>query len=60
MTFINMLRDESGASAAEYALILAIVGTAIAVAAIGLGNSIAGAMNEAKDCINTPSATNCD
>ena len=25
-TFINMLRDEAGASAAEYALILAIVG----------------------------------
>ena len=31
-TFINMLRDESGASAAEYALILAIIGGAIAVA----------------------------
>ena len=32
--FIKMLKDESGASAAEYALILAIVGTAIAAAAI--------------------------
>lgn len=40
MTFINMLRDESGASAAEYALILAIVGSAIAVAALTLGNTI--------------------
>jgi len=54
-TFINMLKDQSGASAAEYALILAIVGTAIAAAAIFLGNTISGAMNNAADCINTPS-----
>ena len=44
-TFINMLRDDSGASAAEYALILAIVGSALAIAAIGLGNTISGSMN---------------
>ena len=55
-TFINMLKDESGASAAEYALILAIVGTAIAAAAILLGDTIATAMNDASDCIETPSA----
>jgi pilus assembly protein Flp/PilA len=54
-TFITMLKDESGASAAEYALILAIVGTAIALAAIYLGNNIAKAVNSAADCINTPS-----
>ena len=46
-TFINMLRDEAGASAAEYALILAIVGSALAVAAIGLGGTISNAMNTA-------------
>lgn len=40
MTFINMLKDESAASAAEYALILAIVGTGIAFAALYLGNQI--------------------
>jgi len=51
-TFINMLKDQSGASAAEYALILAIVGTAIAAAAIFLGTTISGAMNNAADCIN--------
>ena len=33
-TFINMLKDESGASAAEYALILAIIGAAVALAAV--------------------------
>ena len=46
-TFIRMLKDESGASAAEYALILAIVGSALAVAAITLGGTISGAMNAA-------------
>jgi len=46
-TFIEMLKDESGASAAEYALILAIVGSGIAVAAVALGNSISSAMNRA-------------
>jgi pilus assembly protein Flp/PilA len=53
-TFINMIRDESGASAAEYALILAIVGAAIAFAALALGSSIASAMNKAKGCIDSP------
>ena len=51
-TFINMLRDESGASAAEYALILAIIGGAIALAAIALGGAVSGAMNRAADCID--------
>ncbi|WP_097091931.1 Flp family type IVb pilin [Novosphingobium sp. Chol11] len=52
--FKNLMRDQSGASAAEYALILAIVGTGIALAAVGLGESISTAMNEASNCIKTP------
>jgi len=59
MTFIKMLKDESGASAAEYALILAIVGTAIAIAAVLLGNSISSAMNRATDCIDSATSTGC-
>ena len=51
----NLWADQSGASAAEYALILAIVGTTIAVAALALGNSIAGAMNNASAIINSQS-----
>lgn len=54
-TFLIMIRDDSGAAAAEYALILAIVGAAIVVAAIGLGNAVAGAMNSASSCITTTS-----
>jgi pilus assembly protein Flp/PilA len=56
-TFIRMLKDESGASAAEYALILAIVGSAIALAAITLGSTIANAMNSASTCISTKGKT---
>lgn len=56
-TFIKMLKDESGASAAEYALILALVGTGIALAAYGLGGAIRGEMNEASSCISTSSAS---
>jgi pilus assembly protein Flp/PilA len=50
-TFINMLKDEAGASAAEYALILAIVGGAIALAAIALGGAVANSMNRASNCV---------
>ena len=57
-TLIRLVRDDSGASAAEYALILAIVGTAIALAALYLGGAISTAINSAADCINTP-ATAC-
>ena len=39
--------DEAGAAAAEYALILAVVGGGIAVAALALGVSISGAMDRA-------------
>jgi len=52
---ISMLRDESGASAAEYALILAIVGGAIAIAAVTLGGSISNALGKASNCINAGS-----
>lgn len=57
--FINMLRDDSGAAAAEYALILAIVGAAIALAALGLGGAVANSMNRATNCIASPTSTTC-
>lgn len=54
MTMIkNLWNDESGASAAEYALILAIVGVGIATAAIGLRNAIQGAISGAADTISS-------
>lgn len=58
-TFIKMLRDDRGASAAEYALILAIIGAVIAIAALGLSSAIGEAMNDTADCIETPTAEVC-
>lgn len=58
-TFKNMMLDQSGAAAAEYALILAIVGSAIALAAFNLGGAIANAMNRAQTCITTGTGASC-
>lgn len=52
--FASFLKDETGASAAEYALILAIVGAGIAIAAITLGDTISNAMSDASSCISAP------
>ncbi|TNE46752.1 MAG: Flp family type IVb pilin [Sphingomonadales bacterium] len=60
MTFVKtFVRDESGASAAEYALILAVVGAAIALGALFLGGAIGSALNETGTCIDDPNTTNC-
>jgi len=48
---LKFIRDESGAAAAEYALILAIVGAGIAVAAANLGTAISTAINTAQSQI---------
>jgi len=55
----SFLKDDSGASAAEYALILAIVGSAIAAAAVGLGGAISNSMNSASNCIKTHTTAAC-
>ena len=48
-TIVNFLRDESGAAAAEYALILAVVGAAIGAAALLLAGEIRDAIVGAED-----------
>ena len=49
-SFINtFLRDESGASAAEYALILAVVGVAIGAGALALGQNVGVAITKSSD-----------
>ena len=58
-TLTRFWNDDSGASAAEYALILAIIGAAIAIAAIALGGAIADAMNEARECIQQAEDASC-
>lgn len=50
--FKSLRRDQLGAAAAEYALILAVVGGGIAVAALALGVSISSAMGRATALID--------
>ena len=54
----NFLRDESGASAAEYALILAVVGAGIAFAAYALGQAVQTSIGEATGQVQACSAGN--
>jgi len=61
-TFIkNFIADESGASAAEYALIIAVVGVGIGAAALVLGQNVetavGNAANEVADCSSTGDTT---
>ena len=53
----NFAADESGASAAEYALILMVVGLAIVVGAQALSTAIGGAMTTTGTCITSKGAT---
>ena len=56
--FKNYITEESGASAAEYALILAIVGAIIATSTIALRGEINTAIQNAKNNVNTANANN--
>lgn len=54
--FKNYIREEAGASAAEYALILAIVGAVIATATLALRGEIVTAINTATSNVQTANA----
>ena len=54
MNFIaNLIKEEDGVTAIEYALIAALVAGAIIVAVTALGTSITGLFNKLADLINT-------
>jgi pilus assembly protein Flp/PilA len=55
----NFVNDESGASAAEYALILVVIGLAIVVAATTLSGSISNALSRTADCIDNGTTNSC-
>lgn len=60
-TFLKtFLKDESGASAAEYALIIAVVGVGIGAAALVLGanveTAVGNAANEVDNCNSVDTA----
>ena len=48
----RFLREENGAAAAEYALLLAIIAAGLAVAAGTLGSAISNSLDNAADCID--------
>lgn len=52
-TLVRLLKDPSAASAAEYAIILAILGTVIAIAALALGGAITTAFTHSTGCISS-------
>ena len=52
---IRFASRQGGASSAESALILAIIGSAIALAAVSLGSSVGGSINSHADCIDEAS-----
>lgn len=49
--FSKFLKENCGAAAAEYVLLLAIIASGIVVSAGYLGEQIAGALNDAGACI---------
>ncbi len=58
VSFLNRFwNDESGAAAAEYVIILAIIGSALAFAIILLSGAIATAINDTATCINSNGVT---
>jgi pilus assembly protein Flp/PilA len=54
--FVN---DESGASAAEYALILVVIGLAIVAGATLLSGAIGNAMTRTASCIQNGNTASC-
>lgn len=51
---VRFWSDETGASAVEYALILAIVGGGITVAALALGDAVTNVMEDTGQCMEDP------
>ena len=51
-------KSESGAAAAEYALVLAILGAALTFGALSLGNAITDSLGEPSGCVAGTVASN--
>lgn len=49
--------DDAGASAAEYAMLLGIIGAAIVIGAIQLGDAVGTSINGTATCIGTNGGT---
>jgi pilus assembly protein Flp/PilA len=47
----HLRKDQSGAAAAEYALVLAILGAALTFGALSLGTAITDSLDQPSDCV---------
>lgn len=47
----NLRKNQSGAAAAEYALVLAILGAALTFGALSLGTAITDSLDEPAECV---------
>ncbi len=56
-SILAFVRDDSGAAAAEYALLLAIIGSGLAAGAILLGQDISDALSKAGSAISSMTFT---
>jgi Flp pilus assembly pilin Flp len=55
--FVELTRSETGATAAEYALLVSLI--AIVVGAFALGNAVNDRLQNTADCIDTASGAPC-
>ena len=56
----HLRKDQSGAAAAEYALVLAILGAALTFGALALGTAITDSIDDPSDCVAGSITANVD
>jgi pilus assembly protein Flp/PilA len=58
----HLRKDQTGAAAAEYALVIAILGAALTFGALALGTAITDSLDGPSDCVAgtvSPSSVDC-
>ncbi len=55
----RLIKDESGATAVEYGLIVALISIAIVAGAVALGGSLNQLFTDISTCMNNPNTANC-
>jgi pilus assembly protein Flp/PilA len=53
------IREETGATMIEYALLAVLIAMIVAIAAITLGQAISNQFTKITSCVNSPSAAHC-
>jgi len=57
--FVELTHSETGATAAEYALLVSLIAIVIVVGAFALGNAVNDRLQNTADCIDTASGAPC-